>query len=174
MNACSPSILTLLKSIQQECQHTSCWCCFYPALCRYHKSGICSPWEYRTYTVTGVDFDRTLTPHGGEEQAHASGSSFGVHLLPFYPIALCSPAPHCVSTFNILSSIYHSILALDTTATLYDGTMQPERSYVFKKHGYTSLRTYIEDSDAEDLVVAKKICGMFANNAMDEILYVGS
>mmetsp|Transcript_16842 Transcript_16842/g.24651 ORF Transcript_16842/g.24651 Transcript_16842/m.24651 type:complete len:275 (+) Transcript_16842:179-1003(+) len=141
----------------------------------------------------GNDFERTLTTLG-ENQARAAGLCFGAHKLkPFYPQILCSPAPRCVSTANIFidaalndgdtllfsqskvgntddlqAEASSPVLAL--IPSLYDGTMQPEGSRIFKKHGYAPIREYLEDPDVEDRKVANDILGAYGRDALESMI----
>ena len=126
--------------------------------------------------IGGTDFDRQLTDLG-RDQAKAAGLSYGVDLQPFYPVALCSPAPRCVETAKIFldaAGVAEEQIELVYNQDLYDGTMQPEGSRLFKKIGYAPLRNYYEDPDEDDRRVAHEVLGSYgisSLNAIKEIAY---
>ena len=122
----------------------------------------------------GADFDRQLTDLG-REQARAAGFSYGEDLQPFYHSVLCSPAPRCVETAKIFldaSGMYKNqdqSIELNYNQALYDGTIQPEGSRLFKKIGYAPLRKYYNDTDEEDRIVANEILGSYAISSLKAI-----
>ena len=129
-----------------------------------------------TAPAAGVDFNRQLTDLG-RNQAREAGSSYGVDLKPFYPLVLCSPAPRCVETANIFlaaacSDQEHPDFLFDQN--LYDGTMQPEGSKLFKKIGYAPLRSYYEDPDEADRNTAHEILGAYSETALNAIQIVAA
>ena len=126
--------------------------------------------------IGGADFDRQLTDLG-RDQAKAAGLSYGVDLQPFHPVALCSPAPRCVETAKIFLDavgVDEKQIEFVYNQDLYDGTMQPEGSRLFKKIGYAPLRNYYEDPDEDDRRVAHEVLGSYGEaslNAIEEIAY---
>ena len=52
---------------------------------------------------------------------------------------------------------------------LYDGTMQPEGSRLFKKIGYAPLRNYYEDPDEDDRRVAHEVLGSYGISSLNAI-----
>ncbi|KAL9178352.1 hypothetical protein ACHAXT_001780 [Thalassiosira profunda] len=130
------------------------------------------------------DIDRELTELG-RAQSRAAGLSYGFgSLCPYYEgAALCSPAGRCVETAQLF---LHAALQLqqlengagaDTIAMprlelwheLYDGTMQPEGSRLFKSLGYAPLRVYLENQNKRDRKAAKMVLGGYASDALDAI-----
>jgi Histidine phosphatase superfamily (branch 1) len=107
-------------------------------------------------SVNGVDFDRLLTAEG-RQQATDAGRIMSQDLLPFYPRCLVSPAPRTMETAqlffqavaaatctnNAVADDLASInIQLGPILTLYDGTMQPEGSRLFRQLGYAPLCLY--------------------------------
>jgi len=119
----------------------------------------------------GNDFDRQLTDLG-RDQARAAGTSYGTGIQPFYTLALCSPAPRCVETAKIFLEavgIGEDQIEFMRKEVLYDGTMQPEGSRLFKKIGYAPLRDYYEDPDLDDRMVSHKILGSYGISSLEAI-----
>mmetsp|Transcript_15587 Transcript_15587/g.22377 ORF Transcript_15587/g.22377 Transcript_15587/m.22377 type:complete len:328 (+) Transcript_15587:116-1099(+) len=133
----------------------------------------------------GTDYDRQLTDLG-EKQAINAGISFRSLSLPLYHRVLCSPAPRCVDTARLFLNSCMIVgdgdggagekqkdkLEIVTMPVLYDGTMQPEGSRLFRKIGYAPLRSYLQDDDPIDAGTAQEVLGTYANNAMVEIARV--
>ena len=147
---------------------------------------------------TGADFDRLLTDLG-RDQAQSAGSSYGRDLFEipvggcggsavggggFHPAALCSPAPRCVETANIfldaaarrggVTSPAPSSPLLVMFPDLYDGTMQPEGSRLFREIGYAPLRDYVErphddGCGGDRREVARSVLGDYARSALGAI-----
>lgn len=118
-----------------------------------------------------TDFDRQLTDLG-RDQARVAGLSYGVELQPFYPFALCSPAPRCVETAKIFldaAGVSEEQIEFVCNHNLYDGTMQPEGSRLFKKIGYAPLRNYYEDPDEDDRRVAHEVLGSYGESSLNAI-----
>mmetsp|Transcript_16099 Transcript_16099/g.50495 ORF Transcript_16099/g.50495 Transcript_16099/m.50495 type:complete len:245 (-) Transcript_16099:171-905(-) len=105
-----------------------------------------------------VDFDRTLTKQG-RWQAVAAAKSYGLSLRPFLPTALSSEAPRAVETAQIFLEDAGRDVELVTDRSLYDGTMQPEGSAVFREIGYAPLDFYLKDGRAN------AVLGDYAENA---------
>ena len=105
-----------------------------------------------------VDFDRTLTKQG-RWQAVAAAKSYGLSLRPFLPTALASEAPRAVETAEIFLEDAGRDVELVTDRSLYDGTMQPEGSAVFREIGYAPLDFYLKDGRAN------AVLGEYAENA---------
>ena len=121
--------------------------------------------------IGGTDFDRQLTDLG-RGQAKAAGLSYGVDLQPFHPVALCSPAPRCVETAKIFldaAGFAEKQIEFVYNQDLYDGTMQPEGSRLFKKIGYAPLRNYYEDPDEDDRRVAHEVLGSYGISSLSAI-----
>ena len=105
-----------------------------------------------------VDFDRTLTKQG-KWQAVAAAKSYGLSLRPFLPTALASEAPRAVETAKLFLEDAGRDVELVTDRSLYDGTMQPEGSAVFREIGYAPLDFYLKDGRAN------AVLGEYAENA---------
>lgn len=96
-----------------------------------------------------------------------AGSTYGAEILtPFYRQSLCSPAPRCVETANLFiqsalvadaAAIEGGAPELDLETVLYDGTMQPSGSRLFKKIGYAPLRSYLDNPNIEDADIARDV-----------------
>ncbi|KAL7462877.1 hypothetical protein ACHAXS_003245 [Conticribra weissflogii] len=128
-------------------------------------------------SATGLDFDRQLTDLG-RSQCTTAGASYGTsRLMPYYKHgALCSPAPRCVETAQLFldasCNTENSLsgkppLILDSR--MYDGTMQPEGSRLFRSIGYAPLREYLENPDTNDANAAKFVLGGYARTSLDVI-----
>jgi Histidine phosphatase superfamily (branch 1) len=137
----------------------------------------------------GVDFDRVLTPLG-REQSREAGWAFGARLFPIRRV-LVSPAPRTVETAQLFlkeaassaaasSSKPPSPARSDTRTTvsahdlslvqdLYDGTMQPEGSVLFRKIGYAPLKSYVDANDPADREVARRVLGEYSTDVAHEI-----
>ena len=98
-----------------------------------------------------VDFDRTLTKQG-RWQAVAAAKSYGLSLRPFLPTALSSEAPRAVETAQLFLEDAGRDVELVTDRSLYDGTMQPEGSAVFREIGYAPLDFYLKDGRANSVL----------------------
>ena len=94
-----------------------------------------------------VDFDRMLTKKG-RWQAVAAAKSYGLSLRPFLPTALASEAPRAVETAKLFLEDAGRDVELFTDRSLYDGTMQPDGSAVFREIGYAPLDFYLKDGRA--------------------------
>jgi broad specificity phosphatase PhoE len=147
------------------------------------RHGNTAPTDY------GVDFDRVLTPLG-REQSREAGRAFGARVFPFRKV-LVSPAPRTVETAQLFleeaaasaassSSNPISPSEEDPTARasaqelslvqgLYDGTMQPEGSILFRKIGYAPLKSYVDASDPADREVARRVLGEYSTLVAHEI-----
>ena len=129
---------------------------------------------------TGIDFERTLTDVG-RAQSIAAGASYGVQdLYPYHEkMALCSPAPRCVETAELFlsaswqelkkrgSEITFQMPPLKLHPQMYDGTMQPEGSRLFRSIGYAPLRTYLDNPIQEDAEAARRVLGEYAHSCLD-------
>ena len=132
-----------------------------------------------------VDFDRELTELG-RSQACAAGASYGVDTLyPYYErVVLSSAAPRCVETAKLFLDSSMKRFAeeystghddhvttymppLKLCPQLYDGTMQPEGSRLFRSIGYAPLRRYLENPDAGDAEAARCVLGEYARVSLD-------
>ncbi len=115
----------------------------------------------------GVDFDRQLAELG-KEQAKQAGETFGRTLTPFYPRLLVSPAPRTIDSAQlfIAGSAVKDNFQFLSPSILYDGTMQPEGSVLFRKIGYAPLRDYLNAPDDYDRNVARTCLGAYAHNVV--------
>jgi hypothetical protein len=124
----------------------------------------------QTAPSTGVDFDRVLTDLG-REQANQAGAGFGRDLGPFAPRMLVSPAPRTVETAEIFKAAAgQQQVQLKPVQPLYDGTMQPKGSALFKKLGYAPLLDYLTNSVDQERQDAQKVLGAYAHVVVDEIM----
>lgn len=87
---------------------------------------------------SGNDFERPLSEKG-RKQALEAGQSFGKQLQPFHPFVLVSPAPRTMETAALFLKCTDESVSLLPLPILYDGTMQPGGSTVFRKIGYAPL-----------------------------------
>lgn len=124
-------------------------------------------------STTGVDFDRLLTDEG-RDQAKTSGSLFGSNLNPFFPCALVSSAPRTVETAQLFleAANAHGTVKVNPVDTLYDGTMQPKGSAIFRKLGYAPLRDYLQSDDDDILADSQQVLGSYARNAVHALMDV--
>jgi broad specificity phosphatase PhoE len=122
-------------------------------------------------STTGKDFDRLLTPEG-QEQAREAGRVFGGELMPIFSPVLASSASRTVETANLFfeSCGAKDLVELKIAQDLYDGTMQPKGSALFRKISYAPLREYIENEDERDRADAQSVLGAYAHSAVDIIM----
>jgi broad specificity phosphatase PhoE len=123
---------------------------------------------------TGVDFDRLLSDKG-REHAKEAGSSFGKDLAPFYHHLLLSPAPRTTETAQIFlqaANVADSNVTLKPVSCLYDGTMQPEGSAIFRKIGYAPLREYVENENAADRATMWALLSVYAQDTVQAMVKV--
>ena len=119
----------------------------------------------------GIDFERQLTKQG-REQAASAGVSFGTELLPFHHIMLASPAPRTMETAEIFLSTSggNGKVQIQPVQGLYDGSVQPEGSQLFRKIGYAPLNDYVNSEHVADREASRKVLGSYAYFAMKSIL----
>lgn len=112
--------------------------------------------------VGGDDFQRQLTSLG-QEQARSAGSSFGMKYSPFYRYMFVSPAPRTMETAKLFVESA-GVEGVESVANrlLYDGTMQPSGSKLFRKIGYAPLRDYVVCDDENDRQIARNVLGSYA------------
>lgn len=129
-----------------------------------------------------VDYDRTLTDLG-RAQSRIAGASYGAaELRPYYEgAALCSSAPRCVETAQLFleeslknepagaAAIRNGMPELKLRPELYDGTMQPEGSRLFRSMGYAPLRAYLENPIEDDAEAARCVLGRYALDSLGAI-----
>ena len=117
----------------------------------------------------GIDFDRLLTDEG-RDQAREAGSSFGSETKPFYPRMLVSPAPRTLETAKLFMSaanVPSTDCSIIPVQSLYDGTMQPQGSQLFRKLGYSPLSDYVNSEDTTDRKISRELLGSYASTVMD-------
>jgi broad specificity phosphatase PhoE len=122
-------------------------------------------------SMTGKDFDRLLTPEG-REQALTAGRIFGRDLKPFFSPLLVSSASRAVETAQLFlkSSDDDDKADLRIVEELYDGSIQPKGSALFRKMGYAPLRDYLESENETDREDARSVLGEYAHTAVDAIM----
>lgn len=115
----------------------------------------------------GIDFDRQLTELG-KDQARHSGISFGRNLAPYYESVLVSPSPRTVDTAHLFLDAAAAIqdTQIHREPILYDGTMQPGGSALFKKIGYVTLREYIDNSNEQDRDLSRLLVGGYTHDVL--------
>ena len=112
----------------------------------------------------GNDFERQLTDIG-REQALEAGASFGKEQRPFFPTILVSPAPRTMETAKLFcKAAGEEEYQFSFPPVLYDGTMQPEGSKLFRKIGYAPLKDYLDAEGENDRQVARIVLGEYAHN----------
>jgi broad specificity phosphatase PhoE len=131
---------------------------------------------------TGADVDRKLTELG-RDQSRQAGRAFGATLWPYRNV-LVSPSPRTVETARLFleeasaamaatgaSELAGSLSAVDLSLVsgLYDGTMQPEGSALFRRLGYAPVRTYVEADDPADRNAARRVLGEYSTFVACEI-----
>jgi Histidine phosphatase superfamily (branch 1) len=120
----------------------------------------------------GGDFERQLTDIG-REQAREAGSSFGNISRPFFPTVLVSIAPRTMETAQLFCEASHETTTVQdyyNPRVLYDGTMQPDGSKLFRKLGYAPLKDYLDAADDEDRQVAQTVLGAYAHNVANVMM----
>ena len=117
---------------------------------------------------SGVDFERKLSVKG-RKQARQAGSSFGLELLPFHSDMILSPAPRTTETAQLFlnASGASNGVSLCPSPVLYDGTMQPEGSAIFKKIGYAPLSAYVDNQDENDRDEMRRLLHLYAVNTLN-------
>lgn len=123
----------------------------------------------KTAPSTGVDFDRLLTDEG-RHQAKQAGLAFGKDLNPYFSTALVSSAPRTVETAEIFLESCDARTTISPNDVLYDGTMQPKGSELFKQIGYAPLSSYLENDDDEIRQASQQILGAYANSCVETIM----
>jgi len=137
---------------------------------------------------SAVNYERRLTDLG-RSQSQLAGASFGIQKLYTYyeQAALCSSASRCVETATLfLDSSLELLLEgehktenngndtiqmppIQLHSQLYDGTMQPEGSCLFRSIGYAPLREYLENPNEDDANAARSVLGQYANASLNTI-----
>lgn len=123
----------------------------------------------KTGPSTGKDFERLLTEKG-RLQAEQAGRAFGKALNPYFSLALVSPAPRTMETAEIFLSNSDASPTLVPIDILYDGTMQPKGSELFRKIGYAPLNSYLENVEDDTRSVSQQILGSYANSCVEAIM----
>ena len=118
----------------------------------------------------GGDFERHLTDIG-REQAREAGASFGTISRPFFPTVLVSIAPRTMETAQLFCEASHeTVQDFYNPRVLYDGTMQPDGSKLFRKLGYAPLKDYLDAADDEDRQVAQSVLGAYAHHVANVMM----
>eukprot|EP00934_Nitzschia_sp_Nitz4_P007497 Nitzschia sp. Nitz4//scaffold6_size259037//199628//200389//NITZ4_001106-RA/size259037-processed-gene-0.88-mRNA-1//-1//CDS//3329556989//7487//frame0 len=122
-------------------------------------------------SLSGHDFDRFLT-FKGQEQVREAALSFGKDLKPVYPSVLVSSAPRTMETARIfLDSIdTGKDVQRKPVRELYDETMQPEGSALFRTIGYAPLSKYLDNPIEKDRETARRLLGDYALVSIQTIL----
>ena len=124
-------------------------------------------------STTGHDFYRLLTEEG-RDQARESGKILGTGLKPFFNPLLVSSAPRTVETAKIFVDACHEDESdtpkINIIQELYDGTMQPKGSALFKQIGYAPLRTYLDHENDDWRKDAQSVLGPYAYASIDIIM----
>ncbi len=121
---------------------------------------------------TGKDFDRLLTAEG-RDQARDAGHVFGKKMQLLFSSLLVSSAPRTVETAKLFLDAYSGDQLrpeLQIIPELYNGTMQPKGSALFKKIGYAPLRDYLENNNQEYRNDAQSVLGPYAYTVIDAIM----
>lgn len=125
-------------------------------------------------STTGKDFDRLLTQEG-QDQARACGKILGTQLKPLFSPLLVSSAPRTVETAKIFLNACcnedeGNSPQISVIQELYDGTMQPKGSVLFKQIGYAPLRRYLEHENDDWRNDAQSVLGPYAYSTIDIIM----
>lgn len=125
----------------------------------------------KTAPSPGVDFDRVLNEEG-RNQAKQASLAFGRKLCPLFPSVLVSPAPRTVETAEIFLSHLPTTGRVDLARfdALYDGSMTPKGSVLFKKLGYAPLRDYLENENDADRADSQEVLGAYAHYFLDAMV----
>ena len=109
-----------------------------------------------------VDFERTLTELG-RSQSSIAGASYGTQqLYPYYKEAVLKLMEEEADELFVMPQ-------LELHSKLYDGTMQPEGSRLFRSIGYAPLRQYVQNANEDDGASARCILGEYAKTSLDTI-----
>jgi hypothetical protein len=123
----------------------------------------------KTAPSAGTDFERSLTEEG-RSQARQAGLVFGRGLNPYFSKALISPAPRTTETAEIYLSSADAHATLLPIDILYDGTMQPKGSELFRKIGYAPLSSYLENDNDDIRIPSQLVLGSYANSCVESII----
>jgi len=115
----------------------------------------------------GSDFDRQLTVEG-RHQVETARKSYMDSLQPMYSRAMVSPAPRTMETARILLEGYPHV-DIREVPVIYDATMQPEGSKLFKQLGYAPLRDYIEHENTDVRSTARDVLFGYASNVFNTL-----
>ncbi|GAX11085.1 hypothetical protein FisN_9Hh175 [Fistulifera solaris] len=110
------------------------------------------------------DWERPLSEIG-RQQAIEAGQSFGKELEPHHPFLLVSPAPRTVET----ARLFCPAASLHPIQSLYDGTIQPGGSAIFRKIGYAPLRDYLENENQQERELMHQLLGAYARETTTAI-----
>ncbi len=111
------------------------------------------------------DFERQLSEIG-RQQAIEAGQSFGKELEPYHPFLLVSPAPRTMET----ARLFCPAASLLPIQSLYDGTMQPGGSDIFRKIGYAPIWDYLENENQQERELMHQLLGAYARETTTAIV----
>ncbi|GAX26881.1 hypothetical protein FisN_9Lh175 [Fistulifera solaris] len=114
---------------------------------------------------SSIDWERPLSEIG-RQQAIEAGQSFGKELEPFHPFLLVSPAPRTMET----ARLFCPTASLLPIQSLYDGTMQPGGSAIFRKIGYAPLLDYLENENQQERELMHQLLGAYARETTTAIV----
>ena len=115
---------------------------------------------------TTPDIARVLSDKG-RAQARLAGSTYLRRIGALAPLVICSAAGRCVETATLALgelAAGSGEIKLVRSQVLYDGTMQPEGSTIFRKLGYAPLRDYYAEGET-----VRTLLDGYARGALDEI-----
>jgi hypothetical protein len=111
------------------------------------------------------DWERPLSEIG-RQQAIEAGQSFGKELEPYHLYLLVSPAPRTMET----ARLFCPAASLLPIQSLYDGTMQPGGSAIFRKIGYAPLLDYLENKNPQERKLMHHLLGAYARETTTAII----
>ena len=88
---------------------------------------------------------------------------------------LVSPAPRTVETAKLFlgaANVPSTSCRIKPMQSLYDGTMQPKGSQLFRKLGYSPLSAYVNSEDRTDREVSRALLNSYASTVMDAMMDV--
>jgi hypothetical protein len=123
----------------------------------------------QTAPSNGVDFERLLTDEG-RNQARQAGTTFGKSLNPFFRSVLVSPAPRTMETAELFLESLNVTANVIPVDVLYDGTMQPKGSELFKIIGYAPLKDYLDNENEQYRSTSQQLLGAYADACVEVIM----
>jgi len=91
-------------------------------------------------------------------------------MKPFFSEMIVSPAPRTMESAELFlnaAGVSPDSCHIKPLQDLYDGTMQPEGSQLFKKLGYAPLKEYVDNGDEKDRKLARDLLGAYATSVVD-------